>query len=75
MWKYAPFGGRSGSVSSAQSESNPLLRMLSRIVFQYHFAASGLVVSMSDPARSYGSPSMGVPFARCMNHPFARSSA
>jgi hypothetical protein len=28
--------------------------MLSRIVFQYHLAASGLVVSMSDPGAVVG---------------------
>ena len=52
-----------GKSSPGHSESKPLLRMLSRIVFQYHAAASGLVVSMSDPARSYGRPSIGVPSA------------
>ena len=52
MMLKAPFGGKSGSVSSAQSESKPRLRMLSCTVFQYHFAASGLVVSMSEPAMS-----------------------
>jgi hypothetical protein len=33
-------------------ESNPLEMMLSRMVFQYHAAASGFVVSRSEPARS-----------------------
>ena len=36
----------------------------------YDRAASGLVVSMSEPARSYGKPLMGVPSARCMSQPF-----
>ena len=44
------------------------------MIFQYHFAASGFVVSISEPARSYGNPSTGFPSADSGYHDYAEAN-